>query len=362
MRSLEELAAAPLAERRERGYDDTLREILQQPATWRETAALLEGHPPLSARENETVLLTGSGSSVHVGEALEPVLARKLRRSVRAVPAGSLLVDLPAFVPEGRGGILVSFARSGGSPESVGVVDRFLERRPGFRHLVVTCNRKGALATRYRGLDAVRTVVLPDRTCDRSLVMTSSFTNLWLAGRLLADRDLDVERLAAAGEKLLERSSDAIAELVERRFASALFLGSGARFGAARESALKVLEMSDGRVPAFAETFLGLRHGPMCAAREGALLVAFLASESPARLYELDLLSEIERKDLDVQRLLVGPGADIPADVPDDDRPPLDVLVGQLLGLFGALALGLQPDRPSPGDAISRVVSSFELH
>jgi tagatose-6-phosphate ketose/aldose isomerase len=212
------------------------------------------------------------------------------------------------------------------------------------------------------------TVVLDDRTADRSLVMTSSFTNMVLAGRLLAStRDAAgyrarVSTLARQAADLLLRQADALARIARSEYRTAVYLGSGNRYGAAREAALKMLEMTDGEVPTFAESFLGLRHGPMCALRETSLLVGFLSAREPHRSYERDLLNELEDKDVLPRTLLVGPEGDVDFDPGDDDAPLLDVVVGQLLGLFRSLALGLRPDAPSAKGVISRVVRPFEIH
>ena len=202
VKSLSELHGAPENEQRERGYFHTLREILQQPDTWLETAAMVKGGGISLARGDGPVLLTGSGSSHYVGESLEPLLAKALGRPVRAVPAGALLTDGLSYVLEGRPGTLVSFARSGDSPESCGVVDWFLERAPAWRQVLVTCNREGALATHYTDRKNVSLVLLPERTNDRSLVMTSSFTNLWLAGRILGGFIPDIPSLARHTESI----------------------------------------------------------------------------------------------------------------------------------------------------------------
>jgi tagatose-6-phosphate ketose/aldose isomerase len=156
---------------------------------------------------------------------------------------------------------------------------------------------------------------------------------------------------------------------------SAVFLGSGSAFAAARESALKMVEMTGGHVRAFPETFLGLRHGPMSAVHTGTLVVCFLSSDPLTRAYELDLIGELARKRLG-RRLIVG--ADVPPDVtaaghevfecaelgaPGDELAAIGhVVVGQLLALFGCLALGLQPDSPSNTHVISRVVERFTIH
>ncbi len=362
MKSLSELRDRPERARRELGYDDTLREILQQPATWVETAALVRGCGVSLASTEGPILLTGSGSSHYIGESLEPVLAKSLGRPVRAVPAGALLTDSSSYLFDGGPGTLVSFARSGDSPESSGVVDLFVERAPSFRQVIVTCNREGALAKRYRERDNVSTIVLSDRTNDRSLVMTSSFTNLWLAGRTLGGSPGDVDALARRAEAIFERDIEAISEAGVSAFQNAVFLGAGARYGAAREAALKMLEMTDGQVPTFAESFLGLRHGPMCALKETSLLVGFLSAEEPHRSYERDLLKELSDKNVRPRLLLAGPGGDIDWSVPDDDAAVLDVVVGQLLGLFRSLSLGVRPDTPSAEGVISRVVRRFDIH
>jgi tagatose-6-phosphate ketose/aldose isomerase len=358
VKSFSELRERPERERRELGYHDTLREILQQPAT----AALVRERGISLASTEGPILLTGSGSSHYIGESLEPILAKSLARPVRAVPAGALLTDLPSHIFGRAPGTLVSFARSGDSPESSGVVDLFLERVPSLRHVLVTCNREGALATRYRDRDNVATIVLAERTNDRSLVMTSSFTNLWLAGRILGCSSPDVDALAHRAEAIFERDAEAIFEAGARAFGNAIYLGSGPRYGAAREAALKMLEMTDGNVPTFAESFLGLRHGPMCALKESSLLVGFLSAEEPHHSYERDLLKELSEKNVRPQLLLAGPGGEIDWSVPDDDAALLDVVVGQLLGLFRSLSLGLHPDAPSATGVISRVVRRFDIH
>jgi tagatose-6-phosphate ketose/aldose isomerase len=362
VKSLSELRAAPGSEQRERGYRDTLREILQQPDSWLETAALVSRSGVSLASEGGPVLLTGSGSSHYVGESLEPVLARSLCRPVRAVPAGALLTDGRSYVFDGPPGTLVSFARSGDSPESCGVVDWFLERAPEWRQVLVTCNREGRLATRYRDRDNVSLVLLPDRTNDRSLVMTSSFTNLWLAGRILGGSLPDVASLARRAESIFESDIASISEAGASAFENAVYLGSGARYGAAREAALKMLEMTDGEVPTFAESFLGLRHGPMCALGKSSLLVGFLSREEPHRSYERDLMRELADKGVRPRTLLVGRGGEVDLDLRDDDAALLDVVAGQLLGFFRSLALGLRPDAPSAKGIISRVVRRFDIH
>jgi tagatose-6-phosphate ketose/aldose isomerase len=372
------------------GSRHTLREIAQQPATWLEPAGRVAGCAETVARATAAVaagargslVLTGSGSSLYAGECLAPGLQAALRLPVHAVPAGELLIHPTSFLPPSGPCLVVSFGRSGNSPESCGAIDTIREAAPECRHLLITCNPQGGLATRYRNDPRVTCIVLDERTNDRSLVMTSSFTNMVLAARLLG-RMADVEgylsegaTAARAGAEVLLRHSDALAAVGRGGYTSAVYLGTAGRYGAAREAALKMLEMTGGRVKTFPETYLGLRHGPMCAIDGDTLVVCFLSSDPVTRAYEADLVRELQRKRLGGRKVIVGrdvpgdlvAGRDLAVAVPDlgelgdDGAPVVDVLVGQLLAVFRCLSLGLRPDLPSDDGVISRVVGEFALH
>jgi tagatose-6-phosphate ketose/aldose isomerase len=182
--------------------------------------------------------------------------------------------------------------------------------------------------------------------------------------------------LADSATTLLQTQSDALAQAAKAPFRRALFLASGARFAAAREAALKMLEMTAGRVTTTCETYLGLRHGPMSAVDGDTLIVCFLSSEARLRAYEADVLQELAQKQLGLFRVIAGEAIPqnlmgekdvvIPyeraSDLGDDDLPVLDVVVGQVLALFRCLAEGLRPDSPSAAGVIQRVVQSFPLH
>lgn len=382
---LDALGRQPADEQRRLGYADTLREILQQPATWRETGALL-ATPATRALVAEclatppaSVVLTGSGSSVHVGESVAPTLQAALGVPCQAIAAGTLLTHAAEFLPRCSGrstsGLLVSIARSGDSPESGAVVDAVLATAPEYRHLVVTCNAQGRLATRYTSEPRLRVLLLGERTNDRSLVMTSSFTNLLFGAAALAPPSDEPARAADVAQHLLERYGDALAQIARRHYDAALYLGSGANHGAARECALKMLEMSGGAVATMAETFLGLRHGPMSALSRPTLVVALLSPRPSIRAYETDLLRELTAKRLGLARVLVGeniaadlvaPG-DVAIDLPGFDalgptaRCAVAAVAGQLLAFFRCLDLRQRPDAPSPG-MLTRVVGEFALH
>jgi len=380
---LDRLLSPSPEERLAAGYGHTLSEICQQPLLWTDTALRLTAVQPLLAQlldGAKWLVVTGSGSSQYAAECVYPALQAELGIPALAAGSGWLLLEGVRAIPPARPGVLVSLARSGDSPESAPVVEGFLESAPEVRHLVITCNGDGQLATQFKDCAQVTVLVLDDRTNDRSLVMTSSFTSMTIAARSLSwlesagMLECTVSRLAEAGRHILLHQTHSIAELARSPYRRVLFLASGCRFGAARESALKMLEMNAGAVPTMAETYLGLRHGPMCMVDRETLVVCFLSSDPVARAYEEDLIAEIQRKGIGGRKLIAGeniPAAlldagDLAVAIPgmaalgDDNVAVLDAMVGQLLAFFRCLAGGLRPDMPSDG-VISRVVNEFTV-
>jgi len=225
-------------------------------------------------------------------------------------------------------------------------------------------------------------VLLADQTNDRSLVMTSSFTNMVLAASFLGSLRAPgsylalVRGLTQKADELLSTHFDTLAAMARREFHRMVFLASGPRLGAARESALKMVEMTAGNVSAISETYLGLRHGLMSAVHPDTLIVCLLSSSSRVRAYECDLIRELNDKRLGMAKVIFGEGippglardGDVTIDcsglaaLGDDHMPVLDVILGQVLGLFRSLKEGLQPDSPSSGGVINRVVQEFKLH
>jgi len=380
-----ELFGRPETEQKRLGYVHTLKEICQQPWTWLRTCDRM-----IASRDNlkkevagiRSLALTGSGSSEYAAECVRLLLQNELGICAESISGGSLLMYGGKALPPGRPGLLVSLARSGDSPESSGAVELLLDTEAEYRHVVVTCNEQGSLARAWRDHEKVHVTTLPAETQDKSLVMTSSFTNLLLAARFIGmlerpDKYRSVcERLSQITKGLIRSNFDILAKIAAADFRRAVFLGSGSRFGASREAALKMLEMTSGRVTTLCETYLGFRHGPMSYAQDDTLMVCNLSCDSTVRAYELDLLRELDRKKLGLSKVIIGEG--IPdsviregdeviecqglAELGDEETPIVYVVVAQLLAFFRCLEEGLRPDSPSEGGIINRVVEKFPLH
>ena len=393
MDELSRLLALSEGERVARGLVHTPREIRQQPSTWRRTYETISdeaggvreflARAGLTADEGvrPSVYLVGAGTSDYIGRALVSLLRREWRCEVQAVPSTDLLTDMDDYCIPGRPYLWVSFSRSGDSSEGVAVIEAALERHPTVHHLIVTCNGVGRMAREFGGHENVFLLVLDDAVNDRGLAMTSSFSNMVVAGQCLAHvRDFApygqvVEELAARAEGFLGAAADAAAGLAAGRFTKFCFLGTGSLRAVAVESALKVVELTAGRVYTWSESYLGVRHGPLSAVDAETLVVGFLSGDARRRAYELDLLREVKGKGLAGRIVAVWPGREPEAGEFDESlslglsqwfddlyRPPLDVIFGQLLGLFSSLGQGLKPDTPSPKGAISRVVAGVQIH
>lgn len=388
------LLELPVQEKMERGLEHTPREIWQQPATWSKTYercqerrgelndALRRAGIGRGSTSSPTVYLVGAGTSDYTGRALAPLLRRRWGCDVWPIPSTTLLTDFEEFHRPGRDYLWISFSRSGESPEGVALLEQALNRHREIRHVVITCNQQGLMSQLcLQHPDRAVALVLDDAVNDRGLAMTSSFSNMVLAGQCVGHlEELEqfgevVAQMSDVGRQFLPAAAEAAAAITTLDWTRACFVGAGVLRAVADESALKVVELSAGQVTTLAETPLGLRHGPLSSVDSQTLFVAFLSSEARRRGYELDLLREIDRKHLGRVRAVVtaSSGEDVSAladytlslncaDFPDQYRPALDVMLGQLIGLFASMRCGLKPDQPSPGGTITRVVAPIKLY
>lgn len=379
--------------RAQRGLEHTPGEIAQQPATWRSTFDRLRGAQEdlrrfLSqagidgpAAQRPTVFLIGAGTSDYIGRSLHSLLRMRWQCETIPVASTTLVTDFTEYLLPDRRCLWVSFSRSGDSPEGVAVLERAISDHPEIAHILVTCNAGGRMSRAIQGRANCLSIVLDDVTNDRGLAMTSSFTNMVLAGQILAhawslgDYEAILDKLIRAAEGLLPRAATLAAELAGAGYKRACFVGSSVLAGAAQECALKLLELTAGRVETMTQATLALRHGPMAALDRETLLVSLVSSQPQRRRYEVDLLREIGNKGLAAARVAVAAAPDglrgeaehvlapgIAEAIPDLCRPVLDVIFGQLLGLFASIECGLKPDAPSPSGAISRVVQNVGIY
>jgi tagatose-6-phosphate ketose/aldose isomerase len=395
--SLSNFVELPEEEQKARGLVFTPREIAQQPKTWETTLAIFKQNQwricdfldSVGVREElvqrPVVMLIGAGTSDYIGRALELLIRQKWGCEVWAVASTDLLPNLSEYVVPGRKYLWISFSRSGDSPEGVAVLEQAIQLYPEVAHLVVTCNAKARMTEVCKASKRSCVVVLDDAVNDRSLAMTSSFTNMVVMGQCLANAWSIEEyagvlgQLVKAGEHMLTRAADEAERIAARNFSRVCFIGGGALASVAKESALKVLEMTAGQVQAMSQTVLGLRHGPMAALDTETLFVCFVSGDERRARYACDLLREIGEKGIVGERVAVGmaaakaelaPFCDSYVAVGDSGEEAIgdsylavvDVIFGQMLGLYCSVAHELKPDSPSPDGVINRVVQKFRIY
>ena len=365
------------------GGADTATEIAQQPALW-ETLALDLQQASTRLQDflgqrlsdpRQRVIFTGAGSSGFIAEMVADTINAQWPAEVRAVHTTSLLTHPALYLQRDRPTLLVSFGRSGSSPESVAAVERVRADVDDARFLDITCNADGELARRGAGRADTFTLLMPPASCDRAFAMTSSLSCMLLAALASFDRapwNARIQRLAQVAALARQGIADwdaAVATLAQQPFSRVIYLGSGPHEALAREAALKVLELTAGRVLALANTPLGFRHGPKSTLNGETLVVVFRSVQPLARRYEQDLLGELRADGVAGKVLSIGPQVDagddytlpIPA-LPDSWLAPLWLPFAQLYALQRSAALGLTPDNPFPDGTVNRVVKGVTIH
>ena len=369
------------------GAQWTAREIAQQPGLWpqiaREVGADggLRAHlAPLLGNAALRIVLTGAGTSAYIGKCLAPALARGGRQT-EAIPTTDIVASPQSTLGAKASTLMVHFARSGNSPESVAALELAERQIEDCHHLIVTCNGEGELTRCARGLRHAYSIVLPQACNDQSFAMTSSFTGMLLAaslalGTLRADPGR-IEAIAALGTEMLTAHVPLAAELVRAQFDRVVYVGSNELKGLALESALKMLELTDGRVVSIGESPLGFRHGPKTIVNGSTLVVTFLSNDPYTRQYDLDLLREL-RSDGVAGRVVAltahlderdGPdtialqaGLRSPGSLTDLELCLPYVAFAQTLALLRSISLGLSPDRPNAAGTVNRVVQGVSIH
>ncbi|MFK4998839.1 SIS domain-containing protein [Bacillus sp. N9] len=288
----------------------TLREIEQQPALWvkavkqfaKEKTKMEAFLDNLEKKHKHIrVIFTGAGTSAFIGETIYPYVRRAIRNrgweaecisttNLTATPYYFLDADIPT--------IMVSFARSGNSPESIAAVELAEKIVKDFYEITITCNRDGALAKRERSEEEQLVLLLPDEANDKGLAMTSSYSTMMLTALYLFSENKEqfeqlVERIANAGEEILKASKEIIPQLVKESISKLVYLGSGVFEGLSRESALKCLELTGGSISTMYDTPLGFRHGPKSILDKETMVVVYLSNNPYTRKYDLDMLKEL---------------------------------------------------------------------
>lgn len=371
---MQDIIAATTPTQNERDW--TIREIEQQPKVWAETlealgtqrAKLEAWLAPLLAQDDLRIILSGAGSSAFIGEALAPYLSAQLKRPVEAISTTSIVGDPQGCLIGDRPTLLISYGRSGNSPESIAAVNLADQCVENCSHLIICCNPESIL---YRACDSASNkmgLAMPAATLDQSFAMTSSVTTMILSTLALfipGDIATQAPAAIAAAKGLLATPRAFVTGLGHRNFSRMVFLGSGSLQGIATEAALKVLELSGGKTACLYDSPLGFRHGPKFFVDADTLVVLLTSPDTYTRQYDLDLFAELERDGAAATILRLDELLELDlqsAGLRSGWIGPVYLIWCQLLAYYNALSLGISPDNPSPDGTLNRVVQGVTLY
>ena len=371
---------------------NTAKEIIQQPDTWRESVKnLIKNKIEIKSfidsflsKKEFRIILTGAGTSAFAGEVCEPYLTSLLNKRVEAIATTDLVASPKSYFIKDIPTLLVSFARSGNSPESVHAVNLASQLVDDLYQIVITCNENGKLAKNTVNDEKSLLLLMPPQTNDLGFAMTSSLTTMVLNAMAvfninnIENFSSDVDKLSNSVNDFIENNIEKVTSLSNEDFERIVYLGSSTSKGIARESALKVLELTAGKVNASYDTPLGFRHGPKSVVDDETVSVIYISNDEYTRKYDLDLAKEMLAHKKNDKVVIVGDNIEedilnkadyvfnvenINYNVENKVLLPLQqIIFGQMLSFLKSVNLGITPDNPCPTGEVNRVVQGVILH
>ncbi len=369
----------------------TSKEIFQQPETWLKTLNQVKAEKDaikaliskVTSNDDYDIILTGAGTSEFVGNSIFPYLSPLNHFKVKSYGTTDIVACPEDYISRTKPTLLISFGRSGNSPESVAAVEAANVVCENIHHLFVTCNHDGALSKYAVGKDNCYAINLTPETHDQSFAMTSSYSNMYLATVLcfltdhLDEIEATVKEISANTAKFHETGYATAKQIVDEfDFSRIVYLGSNCLKGVSQESALKICELTAGQIMTTFDTTMGFRHGPKSVVCPGSLQVVYLSDDPYTRQYDIDIVKEMapERSG---NKILVVSGYDDPSvkDLGDyyitfnNQNKYNNVFLGleyvnvaQVIAVYKSLKTGVRPDTPCPSGKVNRVVKGVNIY
>ena len=372
---------------------NTAKEILQQPKLWKEALTLfkdsekdlLDFFSRINLNEEYRIIFTGAGTSEYVGNILETFLNKNEKKEFESIATTDILNNPLNYFKKEKKTLIVSFARSGDSPESAGVIDIADKLIDEVYHLFITCNKEGALAKRAEGNEKIFLLLMPEESNDKGFAMTSSFSCMLLSGILAFSKNSEevieeMFKIIDIAEKELKNKYIEIKEIAEQEHKRIVVLGSGILKGLAQELSLKVMELSAGKVVSVSNTTLGFRHGPKAIVNNETIVFELINQDEYAVKYDEGLLEEMS-EDKSADKLiaynissndLIEESTYKVIKLDETDRQKIKnrelaslfiyLIYGQIYAFFKSQYLGNTTDNPFPSGEVNRVVKKFKVH
>lgn len=380
-------------ELREHKAVNTATEIYQQPVVWQEMIdSLLENKESTRGfvqsiydkHEHVRVIFTGAGTSAFAGDTLVPELRRQSQGKVQfeSIATTDIVSNPTEFLYKETPTILVSFARSGNSPESVAAVSLGQDIVDDFYQVNITCNKDGKLAVNSKSDENSLTILTPEKAHDQAMAMTSSFSSMIIAAYYVFSTkeftETTMGHVISNANLLVEEAGDVLDDIARVDFERIIYLGSGLLSQLSHEAALKMLELTAGDVVAVHESSLGFRHGPKSILNDKSAVVLFMSQDPYTRKYDMDILREVAADESGLNVIVLVDKADdeikglanwtIEVDAKDKaidndfELALLYVIFAQALAMKKSIQLGITPDNPSPTGRINRVVKGVTIY
>ncbi|MGF1777323.1 SIS domain-containing protein [Vibrio nomapromontoriensis] len=364
----------------------TAKEVMQQPDCWRKTfdivsecrPALTDFLSPIINQPNFRIILTGAGTSAFAGRAVAPALTKVTKHRIEAIASTDLVSNPTEYFSEDYPTLLVSFARSGNSPESVAAVELADQCLSNCYHLFLTCNTEGELYKSSLNNERRFALAMPEESNDQSFAMTSSFTSMMLSLCIAFSENTfnkqEIENICANSEAWINEINPLLTNMSGEYVERVIYLGSGGLQGLAQESSLKLLELTAGKIVSCFDSPLGFRHGPKSIVDDKTIIFVFVSNDPYTRKYDLDLIAELRRDNIAKRVVAITAQAD---DISVDENCSLvpgmsaaaDVQLlfpyitfAQIYAFHSALGLGNTPDNPCPTGEVNRVVQGVNIH
>jgi tagatose-6-phosphate ketose/aldose isomerase len=376
------------------GAGITVAEIKQQPVLWQEAwtnyakvQTELENYLkeiPTEAGKKVRVIFTGAGSSQYVGDTVVPHLRKTgdiTRYTFESIATTDIVASPVEYLSTDTTTLLVSFGRSGNSPESIGAVQKAREflGEERFYQLTITCAPEGKLAQQSAEDSQNFLLLMPALSNDKGFAMTGSFSCMLLSALLVFDqadnhtKESFVESGAQLGKEILGREAE-LSSYISGDIERIVYLGSGSLASLTREAQLKVLELTAGKIATVFDSSMGFRHGPKSFVNEQTLVIDFMNNDPYTRLYDVDILEEVHGDK--IAPVVVGltqvhgetnfSGTNFTltagTHLPDGYFALPAVLFAQMMSVLCSIKVGNTPDTPSKTGTVNRVVKGVTIH
>ena len=372
--------------------EHTAQEIAHQPNMWRKLSTYLQETrqeisgfmDKVKAQGGVRIILTGAGSSGFAGGVVAGFIAQETGVKCEAIHTTDIVSSPEMCFPESMADtptLLISFGRSGNSPESDGAVRYARELVKNLYEVAIVCDGSSRLSSTTRESATGLVLVMPEGTNDKGFAMTSSVSTMILAGyAVLRWSEIpqiakDITHLANQVEKSGIHMSKSAAECAAWGMERAWFIGSGPLTALAHEGSLKMMELSNGAIVAGHNNAPEFRHGPKTVINPKTLTVHLISSNPLTAKYDLDLLAELNsQRDGNKTVAICDAVAQCQADllvnyettnyviVPHVAAGMQGLVFMQLLSLYSSLALGITTDNPSPKGLVNRVVQGVTVY